>query len=367
MRLGLRSREAFPILLLTSVVVITATLIHLAQLTRVVVQDVTDQADLLARQIYAQSRRVLARARTGDPRATLRADPDLRSLLEASVGYSPHLLYVLIADRDGRAIVHSEREKEGARVPERPGLGQVVSLGPIRRFQALSRGDATYEATLPVTLNGRPFGSIRLGIAGALLGREVRASVQQGLLLAAVALPVSWLIAMALANAVVAELRAMSLVDELTGLYNRRGFLLLAQQQLKLADRMKRGVLLLFADLDGLKQINDTYGHHEGDLALIDAATILKASFRESDILARVGGDEFAIIAVEAQTEGVEILTARLQQRLDAHNAHAQRPYPLSISIGVARYDPDVPCTIDELMAQADRSMSARKHDRHRA
>ena len=85
----------------------------------------------------------------------------------------------------------------------------------------------------------------------------------------------------------------MSLHDELTGLYNRRGFITLAEQQLKIADRMKTSILLLFGDLDGMKFINDTFGHQEGNQALIDTTNILKDTFRGSDILARVGGDEF--------------------------------------------------------------------------
>ena len=112
-----RTREALAVTLLVLVVVATTTFIHLAQLTRVVVEEAGRQADLVARQLYAQSGRALASAAGRQPREALRRDRDLRSLVEASVGYSPHLVYVLIADPDGAIIVHSERQKEGGPSP----------------------------------------------------------------------------------------------------------------------------------------------------------------------------------------------------------------------------------------------------------
>jgi diguanylate cyclase (GGDEF)-like protein/PAS domain S-box-containing protein len=158
-------------------------------------------------------------------------------------------------------------------------------------------------------------------------------------------------------------LRASLLVDELTGLYNRRGFLTLGQQQLKTAHRAKSKMSLLFADFDDLKRINDTLGHHEGDLALIDIADVLKEIFRESDIIARIGGDEFVVLVIETDGVSAEILTTRLQENLEARNAREDRRYKLSLSVGIARYDPESPCSIDELLARADRSMYEQKQD----
>jgi len=157
-------------------------------------------------------------------------------------------------------------------------------------------------------------------------------------------------------------LRAMLLIDELTGLYNRRGFVTLGRQQLKTADRAKRRMVLLFADFDDLKWINDTFGHLEGDKALIEVADVLKETFRESDILARIGGDEFVVLAIETNGAPVEVLTARLQENLEAHNAEGDLRYKLSLSVGIARYDPEHPCSIDELLARADKSMYEKKH-----
>jgi diguanylate cyclase (GGDEF)-like protein/PAS domain S-box-containing protein len=158
-------------------------------------------------------------------------------------------------------------------------------------------------------------------------------------------------------------LRAMLVVDELTGLYNRRGFSTLGQQQLKMADRAKRKMVLLFADFDDLKRINDTLGHREGDQALIEIASVLKDTFRESDIIARIGGDEFVVLAIETDGVSAEILTSRLQENLEARNAEGDHRYKLSLSAGIARYDPEHPCSIDELLARADRLMYEQKQD----
>jgi len=161
-----------------------------------------------------------------------------------------------------------------------------------------------------------------------------------------------------------AEILALSITDQLTGLHNRRGFLSLAEQQLKLSDRNKRGMQLYFADLDGLKWINDTLGHEEGDKALIEAATVLKETFRASDIIARLGGDEYAALAVDILDAKAEIFTARLQSLIDKLNNQENRRYRLSISVGCSYYDPEHPCSIDELMASADKLMYEQKQNK---
>ncbi len=161
-------------------------------------------------------------------------------------------------------------------------------------------------------------------------------------------------------------LRALLLIDELTGLYNRRGFLTLGQQQLKTASRMKSRMLLLFADFDGLKWINDTFGHPEGDRVLIEVANVLRETFRESDVMARIGGDEFVVLAIETDEASTEILTTRLQENLEACNARGDCRYKLALSTGIAHYDPELPCSIDELVAQADRAMYEQKRGNHK-
>ncbi|HTR45270.1 MAG TPA: diguanylate cyclase [Thermodesulfovibrionales bacterium] len=157
------------------------------------------------------------------------------------------------------------------------------------------------------------------------------------------------------------NLRMLSITDELTGLYNRRGFFTLAEEFLKLDRRQKKGLFLLYADLDHLKIINDTLGHQEGDLALIDVANILKETYRESDIIARIGGDEWVVLPVGTTGDNIETIIARLQKNINRHNAATKRTYALSVSLGVACYDPHKPCSIDELIARADKEMYEQK------
>jgi diguanylate cyclase (GGDEF)-like protein len=158
-----------------------------------------------------------------------------------------------------------------------------------------------------------------------------------------------------------AEILALSITDQLTGLYNRRGFLVLAKQQLKIADRDKTGMLLLFADLDGLKWINDIFGHEEGDKAILETASVLKQSLRSSEIIARLGGDEFAALIINSAEANTESITARLKFTIDALNRQKGRKYRLSISIGCASYDPGDPRSVDELIASADQLMYEQK------
>lgn len=161
------------------------------------------------------------------------------------------------------------------------------------------------------------------------------------------------------------ELRALSFVDDLTGLYNRRGFLTLAEQQLKIANRTKDKMLLFFIDLDDMKWINDTLGHPEGDRALREFATILRETFRESDIIARIGGDEFVVLSIEKTGNNTELLTTRLQEHIESHNNRkGGKHFKLSISMGIAIYDPEYPCFIDKLLSQADKLMYEQKRNK---
>ena len=163
------------------------------------------------------------------------------------------------------------------------------------------------------------------------------------------------------------KLKALSLTDELTGIYNRRGFFALVEHQLKLSKRQKRGIFMLYADLDHLKEINDTFGHQEGDLALIETANILKDNFRESDIVARIGGDEFVVVPVGATGDNIESITSRLQKAVDIHNSRGKWRYKLSISAGIAYYNPLNPCSVDELLLQGDASMYEQKSLKHKS
>jgi len=157
------------------------------------------------------------------------------------------------------------------------------------------------------------------------------------------------------------EIREMSLRDPLTDLYNRRGFLTIAEQEIKTANRVRNKMHLTFVDCDGLKEINDIFGHDEGDRALTATADILRLTFRESDLIARVGGDEFAVLSTYAADIDQEVLPRRLQQHIDEYNKRESRRYKLAMSWGMSVYDPEHPLSLDELMAAADKLMYANK------
>ncbi|MHB1223458.1 MAG: ligand-binding sensor domain-containing diguanylate cyclase [Gemmatimonadaceae bacterium] len=190
--------------------------------------------------------------------------------------------------------------------------------------------------------------------------------------LAALAILAHWLRVTRVARQVREEtLRAMSLRDELTGVYNRRGLLELADQQMRVAERERRGFILVFVDMDGMKRINDTFGHRQGDRAIVDAAALMRTTFRASDILGRLGGDEFAIIMPEepgaspqdARAE-VEAACLRLEETVARHNATANRPYRLALSVGMSHYEPGSPVSMEALLDSADREMYAHKRQK---
>ena len=158
-----------------------------------------------------------------------------------------------------------------------------------------------------------------------------------------------------------AELGNLALTDELTRLHNRRGFLSLTERQLKLGRRSGREMLLFFVDVDGLKRINDSFGHSEGDLALTRTAEVLGKTFRDSDVLARLGGDEFAALAIEASGHSEATIMARLRRNLETVSTNESR-YLLSLSLGVVRFDPRIADSLAQLMLQADRAMYEAKN-----
>ncbi|HSF75009.1 MAG TPA: diguanylate cyclase [Microcoleus sp.] len=157
-----------------------------------------------------------------------------------------------------------------------------------------------------------------------------------------------------------AEVRQLSVTDELTGLYNRRGFFLLADQQLKIARRTQTSYFILFADLDGLKKINDTLGHEMGDRVIVDAALILKQTFREADIVARLGGDEFALFIPNFSGNSSTNFHERLQENVDRFNQKSERAY-ISISLGVEFGDLNNEVLLEHLLAKADKLMYEHK------
>jgi len=158
------------------------------------------------------------------------------------------------------------------------------------------------------------------------------------------------------------ELLNLSLIDDLTGLHNRRGFLALGEHYVKLANRSGMPFMVAFVDLDGLKKINDTFGHQEGNRALVETAGVLRDSCRQSDILSRMGGDEFAILIADVDKNCADVVLRRIQQKLDSCNANPGRRYRLSLSVGIVAANLNDPADLEQLLHQADVLMYAQKH-----
>jgi diguanylate cyclase (GGDEF)-like protein len=161
-------------------------------------------------------------------------------------------------------------------------------------------------------------------------------------------------------------LTALAMVDELTGLYNRRGFIAHATGVLHLAHRMGRPAILFLADVDGLKSINDRHGHAAGDLTLAGAARALQLTFRSSDVVARLGGDEFAVLALVDSREGGAGILRRLEKNVDFWNGRSRQPFAVSLSIGVVSIDPSTE-RLEGILARADRDLYEKKGSRSRA
>lgn len=162
------------------------------------------------------------------------------------------------------------------------------------------------------------------------------------------------------------RLESISLTDDLTGLHNRRGFFTFAQHYIEIAGRKRTPLFLLFLDLDNLKRINDSYGHHMGDTALIRMAQILRKTFRASDVKGRMGGDEFAVFPIGTTQHSVDSSVGRLNKAVEAFNAARRCPFKLMISYGLACYDPEYPSTIEDLMVRADKLMYEQKMSKER-
>jgi len=160
------------------------------------------------------------------------------------------------------------------------------------------------------------------------------------------------------------RLRKASLTDDLTRLYNRRGFLTLAEQQLRVARRQGKDAVVMYADMDGFKQLNDTFGHAVGDRALQAVSRLLQSTVRDCDVVARLGGDEFTILALDADGVGARVIQKRIEERLALLNASGAFPATIALTIGHTRVRPNDPASVPELLARADQLLYARKRRR---
>jgi diguanylate cyclase (GGDEF)-like protein/PAS domain S-box-containing protein len=238
----------------------------------------------------------------------------------------------IIGRRINDLIVPDELRQEGLDMTARVASGETLNSESLRR-----RKDGT---TLWVSIVARPFkiGNEPSRVYGMYHDISDRKRAEE-------------------------ELRALSLVDALTGLPNRRAFITLSDQALKWAARIGKQVLLIFIDVDNLKQINDTHGHLVGDRALIDTARILRETFREADIVARLGGDEFIAFLTADSEEAGNLVMSRLQARVLAHNEAGARPFQLGLSIGFTHATADGSRLLD-LMERADASLYQQKRAR---
>jgi len=157
------------------------------------------------------------------------------------------------------------------------------------------------------------------------------------------------------------ELRALSFIDELTGLFNRPGFYALAEQQLKIATRGKIGLFLLVSAVNDLTKIRNKYGDYECDKALVETANILRSTFRRSDIVTRISSDEFAVMTMGVDKSNIEIIASRLLVNLAKLNNKEILPYKITLSMGIAQFNPECSCTMMELLASADAALRKQK------
>jgi diguanylate cyclase (GGDEF)-like protein/PAS domain S-box-containing protein len=161
------------------------------------------------------------------------------------------------------------------------------------------------------------------------------------------------------------ETRHNSLTDDLTQLYNRRAFRVLAGQQVLISEQIKHPLLLFFIDIDRLKYVNDTFGHEAGDKQLIDLAAILRCTFRGSDIIARIGGDEFAVLSVETGPDSGNVLLELFHAAIEERNSDKTNRCTLSVSTGITRHKIDKSDSVSDMLERADRNMYAQKNRKY--
>jgi diguanylate cyclase (GGDEF)-like protein len=218
-------------------------------------------------------------------------------------------------------------ERVQAQVPDTPIIILTGSSDPSLATMAVQRGAQDYL--------------IKGGIDSDLLLRSINYAIER--------------------QRLQVKLRNLSLTDELTGLHNRRGFSIFAQHHLKLARRINKGLWLFYIDIDKFKEINDTFGHQEGDRALLKLSAQLQETFRDSDVVARMGGDEFVVLSIAGPEEDSWSMALRLRERLDDYNRRGSQPYQLQVSIGLAGSDAKAADAIEQLLASSDRVLYEEK------
>jgi len=290
------------------------------------------------------------------------AKNDVNKLL-AIVNYTGHesgLVYTIITDINQKTIAHTGLQyTDNTMVAQRA----TSSNNPLQqKYKDSMTNHTIYEFSRPIYKNGQKEGTVRLGFSEdvnpLLSDSDIRGLLLIATLIFALA-PIFYYLALGSQR-----LHSLSVTDELTGLYNRRGFFLLAEECFKLAKKGKKRQMILYADLDNFKEVNDVLGHDVGDRVIKETATILKSTFRTSDIIARIGGDEFVVLEVASAEADLNIMADRLQEDIEYFNANNNNPYNLSLSIGITSHEPDSEQSLDELLVEADELMYQHKNSK---
>jgi PAS domain S-box-containing protein len=279
MRLNIKRKEALGVSVITLVVVVGSTFLNLSQLSSVIIQETSDQVSLIKRQIFEQSKRVVLNAQPSNvpPIALLAANQELKKFLEASVGYSPHLLYALIVEPQGKTVLHSEGGKTERQHPPRPKLEDLLSLGPIDRFKVLYQEGTIFDSTLPMTWENVPIGEVIVGIHTSLLRERMNSSLKTSVLFALVALPIAWLLTMGLAALTLRPIHALAYqmeqlrqgqFDVLTDLSRTDEFRELAAQLQLLGQQLKSDRLKTLSEEPHLQGVIE---HLEDGVIVVDA------------------------------------------------------------------------------------------------
>ncbi len=277
-RLNIKRKEALGVSALTLVVVAGSTFLNLSQLSSVIIQETREQVSLINRQIFEQSKRVVLRAQPSNahPMELLATDQDLKNFLEASVGYSPHLIYALIVDTHGRTILHSEMDKINRNHPERPNLEDLLALGPLERFNVLYQKGSIFDGTLPMTWENLPIGKVVVGIHTSLLRDRMTSALKNSVLFGLIALPFAWLLTMGLATLTLRPIHALASqmeqlrqghFDVLTDLSRTDEFRELAAQLQLLGQQLKSERLQTLSEEPHMDRVID---HLEDGVIVID-------------------------------------------------------------------------------------------------
>jgi signal transduction histidine kinase len=216
---SLLARQVLAIVLLAVFVLGATTLVYVGRLATLIWQDTLNEATLIARQIYARCSLTLTRKPTEEPLRELQDDPDLRHLLESTVGYSSNVLYVMIADEANRAVIHSDAKREGQVLPPRSDLQALVALNPLQRYGNIFRSTEIYELALPIDLNSKPLGTIRVGVALPLVLGRFKEQMQELAALGGLVILVALTVAVGLSHLTLRPIRRLA--EDMTRL--RRG------------------------------------------------------------------------------------------------------------------------------------------------